>query len=284
MTRAATLLSVVLALTTTACDKDKEVDPTEAAAKLARDLEEADARLRNNKIKDAEKIYLRVLEAQPDNAQALAGLGKVRFEEGNDVEAEKHLRKSVELAGDIAENHAMLGRVYEHMKNSPEAAKSFGRAFELDREKSEYGLPYGVHLKEAGQYEEAEKILREVAELDPRVLTKDGSGVYTQLGDVLREKGQDDEALKTYMKALSTYASDKMAHAGAAFIYEKKGDNKHALDEWSSYIRMDCCSEFSNEVAKKKVMELQVPDGTEDEAGGAEQANAAEEDEGDQAG
>ncbi len=274
MTRAALLLSVVVALTATACDKENEVDPTEAAAKLAKDLEEAEARLRNNKVKDAEKIYTRILEQQPDNAQALAGLGKVRFEQGNNAEAEKLLRKSVELAVDVPENHATLGRVYEQMKNSPEAAKAFGRAFELDREKSEYGLPYGIHLKESGQYDEAEKILREVAELDPRALTKDGSGVYTQLGDVLREKGQDDEALKTYMKALSTYASDKMAHAGAAFIYEKRGDIKHALDEWSSYIRMDCCSEFSNEVAKKKVMELQEPDGTEREAAVPDEAES----------
>src|SRR5690606_983938 len=117
------------------------------------------------KVKDAEKIYTRILEQQPDNAQALAGLGKVRFEQGNNAEAEKLLRKSVELAVDVPENHATLGRVYEQMKNSPEAAKAFGRAFELDREKSEYGLPYGIHLKESGQYDEAEKILREVAEL-----------------------------------------------------------------------------------------------------------------------
>jgi hypothetical protein len=49
-----------------------------------------------------------------------------------------------------------------------------------------------------------------------------------------------------------------MARAGAAFIYEAKGENALALNEWSAYIRMDCCSPYSNDVAKKKIMELQV--------------------------
>ena len=30
-----------------------------------------------------------------------------------------------------------------------------------------------------------------------------------------------------------------------------------AIDEWSTYIRMDCCSEYSNNVAKKRIKALQ---------------------------
>jgi hypothetical protein len=62
------------------------------------------------------------------------------------------------------------------------------------------------------------------------------------------------------MKAQNTYASDRMARAGAALVYESKGDIKHALDEWSAYIRMDCCSEYSNTVAKQKIQQLKLPD------------------------
>jgi hypothetical protein len=40
-------------------------------------------------------------------------------------------------------------------------------------------------------------------------------------------------------------------------VYEAKGDVQHALDEWSAYVRMDCCSPYSVDVAKVKILELQ---------------------------
>jgi tetratricopeptide (TPR) repeat protein len=83
--------------------------------------------------------------------------------------------------------------------------------------------------------------------------------VYTELGDVLREQGKLDEALKTYMKALIEHPGDKTAHAGAAHVYELQNNRPKAIDEWSTYIRMDCCSEFSNNVAKKHMKALTDP-------------------------
>ena len=71
------------------------------------------------------------------------------------------------------------------------------------------------------------------------------------------------------MKAQSTYGSDKMARAGAAFVYEDKEDIKHALDEWSAYIQRDCCSDYSRTVAQKKIMELKAEAPPEEGEGGA---------------
>ncbi len=97
-------------------------------------------------------------------------------------------------------------------------------------------------------------MLREVAKVD-----KQAEFVFTELGDVLREQGKLDEALKTYMKALIEHAGDKTAHAGAAQVYELQNNSAKAIDEWSTYIRMDCCSEFSENVAKKHMKALQSP-------------------------
>jgi tetratricopeptide (TPR) repeat protein len=239
----------LLAASPLACGGEKE-DP-DAEAKLARDLKEAETRLRNNKTKDAEKIFVRVLEKHPDNADALAGLGKVRWEQKKLDEAETMLTKAAATKTDDAELHNALGQIFAQQDKHAEAAEAFGKAFAIEGENGDYGLAYGRELKLTKQYDKAEEVLRKVAEIDPMARF-----VHTELGDVLRETDRLDDALKTYMKAQSTYQSDKMARAGAAYVYEAKGDIKHAIDEWSAYIRMDCCSEFSNDVAKKKVMEL----------------------------
>ena len=242
----ALLLSAALV---TGCADKKEDAYTDD--KLAHDIQEADARVRNHKLEDAEKIYDRVLENRPDNPDAIGGLGRVRWEQKKLDEAAQLLSKAAAAKEKDADLYATLGAVYAQQEKHAEAADAYGKAWALDGENSDYGLAYGKHLKETEQYPEAEKVLREVAELDPEVRF-----VHTELADVLRETGRTDEALKMYMKAQNTYRSDRMARAGAALVYETKGDIQHALDEWSAYIRMDCCSDYSKNVARKKVMEL----------------------------
>ena len=182
----------------------------------------------------------------------------MRFGQGKHDEAEKLLRESIAKKGDDPKTYFALGQVLQNVEGrSADAAEAYGKAFELVPDNSDYGLHYGRELKKAGKYDEAEPVLRKVAELDPKA-----QFVFTELADVLREKNQLDESLKTYMKAQNTYPSNKEAFAGAALTYEAKGDNKNALDEWSTYITMDCCSEFSKTVAQKKIETLKVePEG-----------------------
>lgn len=245
----AVFLSLILGAT--ACG-DK-IDPEAEAAKLKRDLEEASARLRNHRVEDAETIYLRILEKYPNHPDAEFGMAQVRFAEDDLPSTEVLLKRVVAAKPDDPKVHAKLGHLYFLTERHAESAEHYKRAFELEPDNGEYGLAYGVGLKKSKQYPEAEAVLRQVAELDPMVRF-----VHTELGDVVRAQNRLDEALKIYMKAQNTYASDKMARAGAAFVYEAKGENALALNEWSAYIRMDCCSPYSNDVAKKKIMELQV--------------------------
>jgi tetratricopeptide (TPR) repeat protein len=250
--RALRLLLVALPLALSACKEEPKVDPAEVEAKLRKDLTEASTRARNNKTKDAEAIWNRVLEEHPNQPEALAGLAKLRLGEGKVEEALAQIDKSIAAKEDLASSHALRGEILARLERHEDSAAAYGRAFELEPDKSEYGLPCGQQLKLAKKYPEAEKVLRQVAELDPMA-----QFVFSELGDVLRHQNRLDESLKTYMKALRTYASDKMAHAGAAQVYEANGDIDNALDEWSSYVRMDCCSPYSVDVAKVKIVELQ---------------------------
>jgi tetratricopeptide (TPR) repeat protein len=244
-------LALLLCFAAPACNS-ATAEP-DGEKKLADDLAEAATRLRNNKTADAERIFMRVLEKHPDQPDAVAGLGRVRFQQQKYDEAEGLLVKATQAKADDAELAAMLGEVYIARENHEAAAEAYGKAFTIDGDNAEYGLVYGRELKRAGRFEDAEKVLVVVADLDARA-----QFVHTELGDVMRETGRLDDALRSYMKAQNTHRSDKLAHAGAALVYEAKGDNKHALDEWSSYIRMDCCSEYSDKVAKPKIMQLQV--------------------------
>jgi tetratricopeptide (TPR) repeat protein len=258
-TRFVRLLFVATLLGGAACGGDKEIDPAERHAQLMAQLEQAEVRLRNNKVSDAEQLIVKVLEELPDDPRALLCLGKVRFQQANLKEAETLLDKSIAAKGDDPEAHFFLGQVLKHGERWDEAAKAFSQAFTLDPERSEFGIQAGEMLNKAEKYPEAEAVLRQVSELDPQVFDENNVGVHTHLADALRGQNRLDEALKMYMKAQNTWDSDKMARAGAAFVYEAKNDPAHAIAEWSAYIQRDAFSDYSKTVAQKKIMELKAP-------------------------
>ena len=253
-----------------ACSKGKEPTPEERAAKRKRKLEEARARIRNGKEKDAEALLLSVLEEEPEHPEALALMARVRMKEGDHGTAQVLFERAIAAGNDEAETYFYLGEALRLQDAHDKAVDAYRKAFERAPDNGDYGLALGIALEKTQQWAEAEKVLEKVAEIDPGARF-----VWTELGNAVRHQGRLDEALRHYLKAQNTYGDDKMAHAGAAFVYEAKGDVERALDEWSQYIRKDCCSDYSNNVAKKKIMELGKAQG-EGAAQDAEGASAAD--------
>mgnify|MGYP005850980687 CR=1 FL=1 len=248
------VLAILLATQASACKPEPKVDPTEDAAKRKRDLDNARIRLRDGKLDEAEILYQNVLAGEPENPAALHGLGRVRFERKDYPKACELIGKAIAADGNVAEYHASLGDCNAWQDKHAEAAAAYGKAFALDGQNGDYGLKQGVQLKHSKDFVKAEEVLRKVVEVDVKARF-----VLCELGDVLREQGRLDEALTSYMKAQIENPDDKMAYAGAALTYEAKGDAKHALDQWSTYIRMDCCSEYSKTVAREKMIQLGGP-------------------------
>jgi tetratricopeptide (TPR) repeat protein len=249
---AASALTVVLALAP-ACSSPPAVDPAEQAAQIKKDLANAAARVNDEKWAEAESMLARVLEAEPSNPEALALQAKVRLYGDKDpAKALELVDKAIAGKADVPDYYATRAAALAKSGKDVEAAEAWGKASQLDPDNGNYGLYQGQALRRAKQFEQAEAVLREVIKNDEAV-----KYVYTELGDVLREQGRLDEALQTYGKAMTKYQGDKMARAGAAQVYEAKGETQKAIDEWSTYIRMDCCSEFSTNVAKKRIAALQ---------------------------
>ncbi len=252
-------LAALLTAPVIGCDNSSEPTQEEKDAKFARELEDADTRIRNNKPAEAKKILKRLLEERPDEPRATALMGKAHYAVSEYKEAEALLQKAVKAKPDDAEMQYVLGETLRYTDRFGEAAGAYRKAFELDAENSTYGLSLGVALLKAEKAADAEGVLKDVLDLDPKAQDGARTGANTFLGDAYRAQGKLDDALRSYMKAQTVNQSDKMAFAGAAFVYEDKEDVKHALDQWSAYIQRDCCSEYSKTVAQKKITELEIP-------------------------
>ena len=241
------------------CDNSTEPTQEEKDAKFTRELEDADTRIRNNKPEEAKKILSRLLQERPGDAKATALLGKAHYAKSEYQEALNLLKEAAAATPTDAETQYILGETYRYTDRFPEAAEAYRAAYEVDKENSDYGLALGIALLEAKKPAEAEAVLLEVLDVDPKAQDGAKTGANTFLGDAYRAQGKLDDALRSYMKAQTVNQSDKMAFAGAAFVYEDKEDVKHALDQWSAYIQRDCCSEYSKTVAQQKITELEIP-------------------------
>lgn len=251
---ASAALPVALLATSTllvACDK-KGLTPEEQAAKNKEDLTNGAARVRDEKYDEAESMFARVLAVEPENAEALAGMGRVKLGQKKFQEAVDLLERAAAKLPEDGPIQASLGDVYSKLDRHVESAAAYGAAFKADPNNGNLGIAQSHSLMKAKQLDQAEAVLREVAKVDPQA-----EYVYTDLGDALRLQGKLDDSLKSYMKALIEHVGDKKAHAGAAQVYELQDNKAKAIDEWSTYIRMDCCSEFSNTVAKPSIAKLQ---------------------------
>lgn len=228
---------------------DESVDYS--SSQLEKDLSTGQMHLQHERFQHAEAMFTRILEHEPQHPKALHGLAQVLIETKDYRKALPLLEQALASDSENAEIQVSAGRCYAALEKYTEAAKAYGHAFHLQPQQAVYGLKQGKNLKKSKAWKEAEEILQSVAKLDPYI-----EFVYTELADVLREQGKLEQALIMYMKAQTIHPGDRMAHAGAAMVYEQKNQLAHAIDEWAAYIRMDCCSDYSKNVAQVTIASL----------------------------
>jgi tetratricopeptide (TPR) repeat protein len=244
-------LALLAVLTLSACPKDKP--PEDIEAMIVRALEDGDSLLRNSKLDEAQEKYQWVLEQRADDVAALTGLGRIELARENPAGAIEPLKQAVAAKADDALAQASLGRAMAGTKDWAGAAEHLGKAWELDKDQDQYGLEYGVALRENKQFDQAITTFEAVADSNPKV-----KYVYRELAHTHKEAGDLDKALRMYMKAQSAWAGDQDAYAGAALVYEAQGQITKSVDQWAKYIQQDCCSSYSKDVAQPKLAELKA--------------------------
>ncbi len=95
---------------------------------IGQSLNEALALQRQGRLRDAEKIYARVLKALPDNFDALNLLGTVKAQLGRMADAQRLLSAAVKLNPRMPQAWMNYGEVLHALKRQAEALESFNKA------------------------------------------------------------------------------------------------------------------------------------------------------------
>ncbi|MCH2180940.1 MAG: ASPIC/UnbV domain-containing protein [Mariniblastus sp.] len=147
--------------------------------------------------------YRKTRELDPENFDALVGLGNVMIQLRQPAQAVEPLETALRVKPDAWQVRVLLGRLLINQKQMQQGVAQLERAMQSSPENSEVAAAYGSALMETAQYEKALAVLRIAADNqsdDPRI--------SRLLADSLMTTGDFKSASLRYSLALANNPRD----------------------------------------------------------------------------
>jgi predicted TPR repeat methyltransferase len=155
---------------------------------------------------EAERLYRKVLENQPNHAGAIHLLGLVFSHSGKLDDAEQLMRRSIALQPRRAESHNNLGQVLWRLGRDHEAAAEFQHAITLKPRLAGAYTNIAMILVNHLRFSEAIPFARKAIELQP-----DAINALFALAQSLSETGQPAESRAVWQRVLQLRPNDPEA-------------------------------------------------------------------------
>ncbi|MHC5745433.1 MAG: glycosyltransferase family 2 protein [Nostoc sp.] len=192
-------------------DKAKSLDKIE----VAEILELADQQQRDNSLLEAEYLYSQVLQKQPDNPEALYGLGMLAQQMGQPQTAEQWLSAASKVQPDSVKMWFSLGNLHLVQEQFSKAEKAYRQALVLLPNSLPIYNNLGYTLQQQGLFEEAIHYYQKALELKPDFIEAEAN-----LGNALHAQGKLSSNQQMYYAQLNNQLG---------VVRKKAGDLKNAV-------------------------------------------------------
>jgi predicted TPR repeat methyltransferase len=195
---------------------------------------------RRGQLEQAEAIYLAVLEADPDNADALHYLGVLRYQQGRSILAIDLVCRAIEIRPGYVDALNNLGNIYQHLGSPAEAASAYAAALELQPDHPEASRNRDKALRKLERLEQCADAYRRAIEQDPLNVEH-----YYGLAAAYEDMQRLDDAVLTLRKALALKPEPHgFGRLGQILHWLRRTDE--AADNFQAWLRI----EPDNPVAK----------------------------------
>ncbi len=173
---------------------------------------------RAGRLSDAERIYRQILDAHPNNADALHLLGLAAYQAGRHERAVELIRGAIRNQPKNAQFLNNLGTVYLALAKPRKAVSCFYQALEIDPKSADAHYNLANALAEQGRPDAAIARYERALEIDP-----DSADAHNNLGSVLQKQGRLDEATACYDRALEIDPDCAEAHKNLGGVLSAQG-------------------------------------------------------------
>ena len=204
-------------------------------------------------LEQAEPLFSRALERDPNSAAALAGLGQVASARGDGAAAIGHFQEALALVPEATGMHYRLGMEYRKLGQMDQARRHLSqvqgqsgirarlvpsdpllKALE-DLTSSARLLTRQANLTfQAGRFEEAAQLYRKALAADP-----EDPVALSNLGSTLARLGDRSGAIQQYQEVLRLHPENSTADYGLGVLYAQEGRDEPAVHHYQSVVKLD---------------------------------------------
>ncbi|MBF0587513.1 MAG: tetratricopeptide repeat protein [Magnetococcales bacterium] len=159
------------------------------------------------RFQEAESLYRQILNADPNQPDALHLLGVMAHQAGQAQDAVPMIQKALALRPRQAEMHNNLGNALRDLGQIEAAIQSCRRAIALKRRFPEAYNNLGTALLQQGAFQQAVKQFRKALSQQPNYVA-----AHKNLGVALRSLGNTDAAIASLRRALNLKPHDPEIH------------------------------------------------------------------------
>ena len=212
----------------------KTVAGAGGARELATSLKRAAQLQQSGDLARAEALLRRVIEAEPDNPEALHLMGLLHHQKGATEIGIGYIERALVRRPDAVLFHRNLGNLLRALRRLDEAAEHLRRVVEMTpRDPRAHGNLADL-LAQEGRLDEAEPYYRSALDLDP------GNGLaHNRLGNVLRERGCLDDALAHCARAVELAPAHAVGHNDLGRVLQELRRLDDALAAYRRAVQLD---------------------------------------------
>ncbi|MFN4259868.1 MAG: tetratricopeptide repeat protein [Gemmataceae bacterium] len=196
-------------------------------------IQEAIRHHQAGRLDQAELIYRRLLDEEPNHADALHLLGIVAHQRGQHQKAAQLMSRAVAIRPHVATFHYNLAEAYRMAGNQAKAVEHGQTAVRLQPNSPAAHNNLGLALHAAGRREEAARHFQQAVQLRPNFAL-----AFNNLSNVLREQGRNDEAIAALRECLRLQPNLPHAHCNLGQMLLERGDTEEALHHCQEAIRL----------------------------------------------
>lgn len=204
---------------------------------------------------EAEKVYLRILDTNPDISDAHNLLGLSAFQRNDFNLSKEHHRKAIQLDPTRYDFYFNYSESLRLDKDFDEAIKNYQKSIDLKADFIEAFINMSICLIQKNQYEKAESLLNQALQLQPdnmdiitsfiELLFKQNKYneikrfcnlnrnlkhelIFNSLGLVAKAEKNIKRAIKYFQKGLEINPESDQIHNNLALAYKKEGSLNNA--------------------------------------------------------
>jgi len=188
---------------------------------------------RSGQLEQAEKVYAEVLQADPDNVDALHFLGVMRHQQGRSLQGLQLVSRAISLQPDCVDAVNNLGNIYLQLGASVEAAVAYEHALELRPDHPDALRNLGIARRKVKRHEEA-------LELHERAVEDDAGKVenYYALATAYKQVARYEDMLATLKKALAVKPQAEGFRMLGALLYGMRR-TEEAARQYEAWLRAE---------------------------------------------